>query len=406
MKYSDKNSPLQCIMTQSDCYKRSYSQTVIGVMVHSTGSSNPTIKRYVQPSDDVLNRQELINIIGKNIYNNDYNHTSAQEGVNAFIGKLADGSVSTVQALPWKMRPWGCGSGKYGSLNNGYIHFEICEDDLKDSSYFEAVYREACELIAYLCKMFGFNPNGTNIVNGIKVPVIACHNDANVLGLGSGHVDPTHWFPKFGKDMSDMRNDVAKLIGGKEITMDIDMENKPKISNGSSGKYVTLLQNMLKQLGFYTSTVDGYFGFVTKSAVIAFQKSENITADGIVGAQTWGKLDIAISKDEEEKRKGEIDEPVVEAPENGTNNKDKKEDEEEMTQEKFNEFFKEFRKTLQDNDRGEWSNDARKWAVNNGLFIGNGTEINGEPNYMWQDFMTREQFATVMYRFYEMIKNV
>ena len=33
-----------------------------------------------------------------------------------------------------------------------------------------------------------------------------------------------------------------------------------------------------------------------------------------------------------------------------------------------------------------------------GLITGNGTVINGEPNYMWQDLVTREQFVTVLYR--------
>ena len=27
------------------------------------------------------------------------------------------------------------------------------------------------------------------------------------------------------------------------------------------------------------------------------------------------------------------------------------------------------------------------------------TVINGEPNYMWADVLTREQFVTVLYRF-------
>ena len=40
----------------------------------------------------------------------------------------------------------------------------------------------------------------------------------------------------------------------------------------------------------------------------------------------------------------------------------------------------------------------RQWALDMGLITGNGTVINGEPNYMWQDLVTREQFVTVLYR--------
>lgn len=59
----------------------------------------------------------------------------------------------------------------------------------------------------------------------------------------------------------------------------------------------------------------------------------------------------------------------------------------------------EYRQELQDNDKGDWSEEAREWATKVGLFAGNGSDINGEPNYMWQDFLTREQAAQLFYRF-------
>lgn len=70
---------------------------------------------------------------------------------------------------------------------------------------------------------------------------------------------------------------------------------------------------------------------------------------------------------------------------------------------KFEEAWLEYRKTLQDNDAGAYSQDARNWAKSSGLIAGNGTEINGEPNCMWQDMLTREQFVTVLYRFAQMM---
>lgn len=84
-----------------------------------------------------------------------------------------------------------------------------------------------------------------------------------------------------------------------------------------------------------------------------------------------------------------------------------KEEDDEMTQEKFNEMFNaamaNYRKERQDNDAGAYSEKARKWAVDVGLIAGNGTEINGEPNKMWEDFVTREQLVTVLHRFYQII---
>ena len=212
MKYSEKNKPLVCMHTESRCYHNSYTMKPLGVLWHSTGANNPTLKRYVTPSSNDPNKAELLKLIGKNTYGNDWNREGLSVGVNAFIGKLADGSVTSVQVLPWDMRPWGCASGPKGSCNSGWIQFEICEDGLSDKNYFNKVYQEACELTAYLCELYDIDPNGTVTVNGVKIPTILCHADSHRLGFGSNHGDVLHWFPKHGKDMDDVRADVAKLM--------------------------------------------------------------------------------------------------------------------------------------------------------------------------------------------------
>ena len=82
-------------------------------------------------------------------------------------------------------------------------------------------------------------------------------------------------------------------------------------------------------------------------------------------------------------------------------------DEEEMTQEQFNQMFtvamQQYRKTLQDNDSGTWSKESRDWATSTGLVKGAATPLpDGTPNYMWADFLTREQMAALLYRFKDM----
>lgn len=213
MKYTASNKPLVCMQTNSTCYKGTNKMTVKGVLWHSTGANNPTLKRYVQPSDTPDKRDTVtLAQIGKNAYKNDWNHIERQAGLNCWIGKLADGTVTTIQTMPWDYRPWGCGSGSKGSCNSGWIQFEICEDGLTDKTYFNAVYKEACEITAYLCKMFNIDPNGTVNVNGVKVPTILCHQDSYKLGMGSNHSDVNHWFPKHGKSMATARKDVAALL--------------------------------------------------------------------------------------------------------------------------------------------------------------------------------------------------
>ncbi|MBW4573908.1 MAG: N-acetylmuramoyl-L-alanine amidase [Aphanothece sp. CMT-3BRIN-NPC111] len=59
---------------------------------------------------------------------------------------------------------------------------------------------------------------------------------------------------------------------------------------GSTGPKVKQLQQILKDKGFNPGPIDGSFGSGTESAVMAFQKSLGMTADGVVGSQTWQAL--------------------------------------------------------------------------------------------------------------------
>lgn len=222
MKYSKNNPPLVCMQTTSTCYQGTRTMDVKGVLWHSTGANNPTLKRYVQPSDNAPDRAKMLQILGVNNNKNDWNHINRDAGLNCWVGKLADGTVTTVQTMPWNYRPWGCGSGPKGSCNSGWVQFEICEDSLTDKTYFDTCYKEACEITAYICSLYNIDPKGTVIYNGVKVPTILCHWDSYKLGLGGGHSDVYHWFDKYSKTMDNVRNDVAKLLNqAKEDEVDM-----------------------------------------------------------------------------------------------------------------------------------------------------------------------------------------
>jgi hypothetical protein len=64
----------------------------------------------------------------------------------------------------------------------------------------------------------------------------------------------------------------------------------PNLRAGSSGPEVAKLQESLKNQGFDPKGLDGNFGPGTKNAVIAFQKSKGLTADGIAGPATLAAL--------------------------------------------------------------------------------------------------------------------
>jgi|GEM_PF-6008484 len=56
---------MECLHTDSRCYKAAEPSSPIGIAVHSTRVNNPSLKRYVQPSKDDPNYNELIALIGK-----------------------------------------------------------------------------------------------------------------------------------------------------------------------------------------------------------------------------------------------------------------------------------------------------------------------------------------------------
>jgi N-acetylmuramoyl-L-alanine amidase CwlA len=148
-------------------------------------------------------REEMLNLLGKNKYGNDWNRPNLKVAVHAFIGKLADGKVATVQTLPWNMPAWGVGKGAKGSYNGSSIQFECCEDLLNSKTYFKQVYNEAVEFCVMLCKKYS-----------IPIENIISHKEVHDQGYGSNHGDIDHWLKKFGYIMDDFRDEVNKKLNG------------------------------------------------------------------------------------------------------------------------------------------------------------------------------------------------
>lgn len=64
----------------------------------------------------------------------------------------------------------------------------------------------------------------------------------------------------------------------------------PTLRLGSKGLRTRQLQARLHDLGLLQGKPDGNFGPITQSAVIAFQRNNNLLHDGIVGPATWAAL--------------------------------------------------------------------------------------------------------------------
>ena len=264
---------IQCYLIANDCSQAGRTITPKGVMVHSTGANNPLVARYVQPTENQANRDAIIQEIGTNRNQNDWNNPGLSVCTHAFIGKFADGGVGSVQTLPWNRRGWHAGTGTSGgSANDTHISFEICEDDLTDAGYFQKVYQEAVELTAMLCKQYNLNP----LADG----VVICHSEGYKRGIASNHGDVIHWFPKHGKSMDTFRADVAKAMGSSNTSTGSS-------SNTSTGGVIVKGSTVRVKQGAKTYTGGNLASYVyTRDHVVSEVSGDRcvITYGGVVVA--------------------------------------------------------------------------------------------------------------------------
>jgi N-acetylmuramoyl-L-alanine amidase len=64
----------------------------------------------------------------------------------------------------------------------------------------------------------------------------------------------------------------------------------PVLRQGMVGPAVARVQENLQIRGFYDGAIDGIFGPDTEAAVMEFQASAQLAADGVVGPATWQAL--------------------------------------------------------------------------------------------------------------------
>ncbi|MBQ8556124.1 MAG: peptidoglycan-binding protein [Clostridia bacterium] len=86
---------------------------------------------------------------------------------------------------------------------------------------------------------------------------------------------------------------LKKLYSSSALKADEEDVNDDEVEQLKAGDYgaaVKKLQNRLKELGYYKTTVDGSYGSLTKKAVKAFQSRNGLTADGVAGKATLNKI--------------------------------------------------------------------------------------------------------------------
>ena len=152
--------------------------------------------------------------------------------------------------------------------NNNYDSIGICFEGSFDREQMNEVQRTAgAELVAYLKDKYG-------------ITKVQKHSDVNATGCPGTH------FPF--KEISE------GAAAGKpaESAAEGFTAAFPQLSKGSKGNKVRVLQELLLGRGYDLGTygADGDFGATTHRRVVSFQATQGLSADGIVGENTWRKL--------------------------------------------------------------------------------------------------------------------
>lgn len=123
------------------------------------------------------------------------------------------------------------------------------------------------------------------IVNGITGDEVL--DRAPIQNVARGRVDNWIWILDLQTECN-TQGFSNQLLDG--IPGPATLRGCPTIKHGASGNITKLLQEQLAKLGYDTNGVDGIFGNGTRNAVVQFQATNGLLADGIVGPKTWSKL--------------------------------------------------------------------------------------------------------------------
>lgn len=79
------------------------------------------------------------------------------------------------------------------------------------------------------------------------------------------------------------------------LTLTLTSAQGATLTMGSRGERVALIQQRLKDWGYYTGAVDGVFGRGTYNAVVRFQRKNGLSVDGQVGKRTAAAMGVPLT---------------------------------------------------------------------------------------------------------------
>lgn len=269
---------------------------------------------------------------------NTANKASAMAEVSYMIGN--NNSVSfhyaiddyrIVQGIETNRNSWHSGDGRNGKGNRNKISIEICHSTNPDENIFLESEKLSAKFIATLLKEKGWGidrvskhqdyakkycPHKTldlgweRFLNLIKTEL----GDVTISATPIKVVKIVETIQTWINNTYNFNIKVDNLFGQEtkkalikalqtelnkqnhsNLSVDGVFGNKSKnacinIKSGMSGNIVRIVQAILYCKGYNPNGIDGVFGANTTSATIKFQKNNGLSADGIVGKNTFEKL--------------------------------------------------------------------------------------------------------------------
>ncbi len=191
--------------------------------------------------------------------------------------------VDWVQAVT--MIPWQPGTAEIAwhagpTANHRFLGIEWCETD--DATLFAQGYANFVAAVRVIIDAYGWPVDDAHVWS---------HERISNTFHETTHVDPTPYLTKHNKAWDGLIADITAAPSVLPTVAPADPSvGTAVVSDGATGPQVAAIQNLLKAKDLDVGAVDGVFGPATKAAVIAFQRSCNLAADGVVGPQTLARL--------------------------------------------------------------------------------------------------------------------
>ncbi len=228
---------------------------------------------------------------------------------NGLDGKFGRGTESAVVA--YQKSAGLTADGKAGTQTLNALYSESDEtDDSSDSSSSDSSstrvstnantleYGDSGDKVTDLqtaLVALGYNTNGIDgrFGAGTRKAVIAFQKANNLTADGlAGTKTQTLLYSQASaseSDSSDSSSDSSSSSSSSDSSSS-DGSFTRTLRKGYTGSDVLSVQTQLKELGYYTSSLDGVYGAGTMAAVSSFQKNNNLSVDGLVGSKTYSKL--------------------------------------------------------------------------------------------------------------------